>query len=131
MISKHASCFFSTQSDTEASLWVQLVRDFTLDDGTMSDEMLNHVSGPPPSLGGLVRANSAVAAFAAAGATAAAGRESQGGGGGGGGAAGSSADAATAAADPSASGGKRSKSFGVWGSRLREGCCAQVAREKV
>ena len=50
IVSRHTSCFFLTESEAEAALWVQLVRDHCLDDGTMGDESLAASSAPTQPL---------------------------------------------------------------------------------
>ena len=45
--SRRTSCFFACDSEREASMWVQLVRDYVLDDGTMAPAEVNHLAGPP------------------------------------------------------------------------------------
>ncbi|MDC0525587.1 hypothetical protein OAO87_01215 [bacterium] len=108
-ISRHATCSFACESEKDASLWVQLVRDYTLDDGSLSEGDVNHVSGPPPSIATVGRA---VAAFAAAGRDAAAS---------------SAADSASESSVTSGAGGdpatakparQRSSSFGKAAARL-------------
>ena len=49
-VSRHTSCFFHTEAEHEAALWVQLVRDHTLDDGSLSDDSLGLASAPKQPL---------------------------------------------------------------------------------
>ena len=63
-ISRHSSCFFACDSDKDAALWVQLIRDFTYDDGSMADESINHITGPLPVI--LPAGRESTASFASA-----------------------------------------------------------------
>ena len=49
-ISRHSSCFFTCDDEKDAALWVQLIRDYTLDEGALPDAELNYLVAPLPPL---------------------------------------------------------------------------------